>query len=59
MKKLQDAAAWCPHCESRLRILVTQPYRDRTWRVEFHCREFYQDCPEAGIVMLMEIKNED
>ena len=56
MKKLQDAAAWCPHCDSRLTILVTQPYRDDTYRVEFHCRQYYKDCPNAGIVMLMEVK---
>ncbi len=56
MKQLEDAAAWCPHCDSRLRIVVTQPYRDDTYRVEYHCRKYYKDCEEAGIVMLMEVK---
>lgn len=58
MKQLQNAASWCPHCDSKLIILVTQPYRDDTYRVEYHCRQYYKDCPEAGIVMLMEVKPE-
>ena len=56
MKQLEDAASWCPYCDSRLRIVVTQPYRDDTYRVEYYCRQSYEDCEETGIVMLMEVK---
>lgn len=56
MKQLENAASWCPYCDNRLRIVVTQPYRDNTYRVEYHCRQYYKDCEEAGIVMLMEVK---
>ena len=56
MKQLEDAASWCPYCDSRLRIVVTQPYRNDTYRVEYHCTQNYKDCEESGIVMLMEVK---
>lgn len=59
MKQLEDAAAWCPHCDNKLVILVTQLYRNDTWLVEYHCRKwnFDSDVCEEGIVMLMEVKN--
>lgn len=62
MKNLEKASAWCPHCDSKARIVATQPYRDYTWRVEFQCRnwgnEDEQDdaCPLQGIFMVMEVK---
>jgi hypothetical protein len=46
--------AWCPYCDWSMRIEVTQPYQDYTYRVEFHCRNYA--CDEHGIVMLMEVK---
>jgi len=55
MKQLEKARAWCPYCDSRLKIVVTQPYRTDTYRVEYFCIELYEDCEEAGIVMLMEV----
>ena len=53
MKQLENANAWCPYCDSKLRIEVTQPYRTLTYRVEYKCRDY--DCEEHGIVMLMEV----
>lgn len=55
MKNLENAAAWCPYCDGKVRIVVTQPYRDFTYRVEYQCTR-WDDCEEAGIVMLMEVK---
>lgn len=55
MKRLENANAWCPHCDSKLKIEVTQPYRDDTYRVEYKCQA-YTSCEEWGIVMLMEVK---
>jgi len=55
MKNLENAAAWCPYCDTRARIVATQPYRDYTWRVEFQCRKF-GECDEAGVFMVMEVK---
>jgi hypothetical protein len=55
MKKLANANAWCPYCDTKLTIDVSQPYRDYTYRVEFKCKN-YSDCDEHGIVMLMEVK---
>lgn len=52
---LDNAVAWCPYCDREVRIVVTQPYRTDTWRVEYQCRA-WADCEEAGIVMLMEVK---
>ena len=48
------AVSWCPYCDWTVNIKVSQPYRDYTYRIEFHCRNF--DCDEHGIVMLMEVK---
>lgn len=48
------ANAWCPYCDCKLKIDVSQPYRDYTYRIEFHCRNY--ECDENGIVMLMEVK---
>jgi len=55
MKNLENANSWCPHCDCKLSIKVTQPYQDYTFRVEFICKK-YNECLEAGIVMLMEVK---
>ena len=55
MKQLENANAWCPYCDRKLRIEVTQPYRDDTYRVEYKCQA-YTSCEEWGIVMLMEVK---
>jgi len=55
MKQLENANAWCPHCDRKLSIDVSQPYRDYTYRVEFICKN-YQECLQTGIVMLMEVK---
>ena len=55
IRDLEKANAWCPHCDCKLRIEVTQPYQDYTYRVEFICTK-YGECMEAGIVMLMEVK---
>ena len=55
MKQLEKANAWCPYCDRKLRIEVTQPYRDDTYRVEYKC-DAYTSCEEWGIVMLMEVK---
>ena len=54
MKQLENANAWCPYCDCAAAIKVSQPYRDYTWRIEFHC--LHMDCEERGIVMLMEVK---
>jgi len=55
MKDLPNRAnAWCPYCDCKLKIDVSQPYRDYTYRIEFHCRNY--ECDEVGIVMLMEVK---
>jgi hypothetical protein len=51
---LHNANSWCPYCDSKLRIQITQPYYDETYRVEFKCQNY--SCDEWGIVMLMEVK---
>lgn len=55
VRDLEKANASCPYCGCKLRIEVTQPYQDYTYRVEFICTQ-YRECMEAGIVMLMEVK---
>ncbi len=55
MKFLEEANAWCPYCDTKARIVATQPYRDFTWRVEFQCRN-WNDCDAQGIFMVMEVK---
>ena len=55
MKNLENANAWCPYCDSKLTIEVTQPYRTLTYRVEYKCKN-YNDCEQVGIVMLMEVE---
>ena len=49
-----NAVAWCPYCDRQLTIEVTQPYRTDTFRVEFKCKAYHEEC--YGIVMLMEVK---
>ena len=56
MKKLENANAWCPYCDWKLRIVASQPYRSRIWRVDFQCRN-WAECEEAGVVMVMEVPN--
>ena len=55
MKQLEEANAWCPYCDCKLKIKVSQPYRDATFRVEYHCQQWQNECG-GGIVMLMEVK---
>lgn len=55
MKELEKASAYCPHCDSKLTLDISQPYQDYTYRIEFICKQ-YAECLHAGIVMLMEVK---
>jgi len=44
--------AHCPSCDTKLKIVQTQPYQDYTWRIEIDCPEF--ECEWDGL--LIEVK---
>ena len=51
---MEASNAWCSACDCKTTITASQPYRDDTWRIEFHCKNY--DCDECGITFLMEVK---
>jgi hypothetical protein len=40
MLDLAKVYAHCPSCDGKLRLFQSQPYSNRTWRIDFDCKNF-------------------